>query len=193
MFTRRRGPFNTRVYTTSFGGGGGNRRRTQQHQQHFDPESVSLAAKLIQLVPFLIMLLISLFGSWFTDGGGGDNSNEPSISNLGRFVSLKPDPAYPITRRTVNLDVPYYANTIFQSYFDESQSRHRHSRLVDLEGVVEKVYVRDLQQQCSEETRQRQKDIAGHAKDPVKLATLKTQPLASCEALHNLQKRKQHR
>lgn len=167
-------PFFTRVYRT-----GGRRNR------QVDPEQVGLAGRLVQLIPFLVMLLISLFGSWFS-GEAKSTSSEPSISNLGRYVSLNADPAYPIARRTVNLDIPYFSTRDFESYFGQGNGSRKWSRLVDLEGVVEKVYIRNLQQKCTDETKQRQKEMSLHSKDPTKLAQLEAEPLISCDALHNL-------
>lgn len=178
IFARGRGgggPFFTHVHRT-----GGRRNR----QGQVDPEPVGLGARLIQLVPFLVMLFISFYGSWFS--GEAKDTNEPSISNLGRYVSLNADPAYPIARRTVNLDIPYFSTRDFESFFGGSNASRQWSRLVDLEGVVEKVYIRNLQQKCTEETRQRQKEISKHSKDSTKLAKLEAEPLASCVALHNL-------
>ncbi|CAH0730741.1 unnamed protein product, partial [Brenthis ino] len=98
------------------------RRRTR------DPEPRDSHAGLVQLLPVLVLVLLSMMSGFFI--------SEP-------IYSLSPTPKYPVPRETVNLKVPYYVKENFHTDYQGSLRR--------LEMAIEEEFIVGLRHACQRE------------------------------------------
>jgi len=96
-----------------------------EHQSVREPSSL---AGLIQLMPILIVLILSVFSSLFV--------SDP-------LYSLQATTKYHVRRTTANLHIPYYVKDTFKSDFSGS--------LRKLESSIEEEYLNSLRQACYRE------------------------------------------
>ncbi|XP_038220940.1 dnaJ homolog subfamily B member 14-like [Zerene cesonia] len=107
--------FNMFFGATAFSGGGPTvytRRRARE------PEQRDNHAGLVQLLPVLVLVLLSMMSGFFI--------SEP-------VYSLSPNAKYPVPRETVNLKVPYYVKENFHTDYQGSLKR--------LEMAIEEEYI----------------------------------------------------
>ncbi|CAG4958321.1 unnamed protein product [Colias eurytheme] len=107
--------FNMFFGATAFSGGGPTvytRRRARE------PEQRDNHAGLVQLLPVLVLVLLSMMSGFFI--------SEP-------VYSLSPNAKYPVPRDTVNLKVPYYVKENFHTDYQGSLRR--------LEMAIEEEYI----------------------------------------------------
>ncbi|CAG9789911.1 unnamed protein product [Diatraea saccharalis] len=97
------------------------RRRTE-------PEPREAHAGLVQLLPVLVLVLLSMMSGFFI--------SEP-------VFSLAPNSKYPVPRETVNLKVPYYVKENFHTDYQGSLRR--------LEMSIEEEYIVGLRHACQRE------------------------------------------
>ncbi|XP_052755685.1 dnaJ homolog subfamily B member 14 [Galleria mellonella] len=154
--------FNMFFGATAFPGGGPTvyaRRRARE------PEPREAHAGLVQLLPVLVLVLLSMMSGFFI--------SEP-------VFSLTPSSKYPVPRETVNLKVPYYVKENFHTDYQGSLRR--------LEMAIEEEYIVGLRHACQRERNYR--DSAawkarnfGDAKQYADAQRLRT---PSCDKLHDL-------
>jgi len=99
----------------------------QYHQTQENREANNYAA-LIQLMPILIIIFMSVFSSFFV--------SDP-------LYSLQPSAKYNVKRATSSLRIPYYVKDSFSSDFTGS--------LRKLESNIEEDYLNVLRQNCFRE------------------------------------------
>ncbi|RVE41751.1 hypothetical protein evm_013601 [Chilo suppressalis] len=117
--------FNMFFGATAFPGGGPTvytRRRARE------PEPREAHAGLVQLLPVLVLVLLSMMSGFFI--------SEP-------VFSLAPSSKYPVPRETVNLKVPYYVKENFHTDYQGSLRR--------LEMSIEEEYIVGLRHACQRE------------------------------------------
>ncbi|KAJ8704158.1 hypothetical protein PYW07_013452 [Mythimna separata] len=111
--------------TAAFPGGGPTvyaRRRARE------PEQRDAHAGLVQLLPVLVLVLLSMMSGYFI--------SEP-------VYSLAPSSKYPVPRETVGLKVPYYVKENFHTDYQGSLRR--------LEMAIEEEYIVGLRHACQRE------------------------------------------
>jgi len=117
-------------------GGGdptGRFRQSAHHQRHYHHPSqenreANNYAALIQLMPILIIIFMSVFSSFLV--------SDP-------LYSLQPSQKYNVKRATSNLRIPYYVKDSFSADFTGSLRR--------LESSIEEDYLNTLRQNCFRE------------------------------------------
>ncbi|XP_026745727.1 dnaJ homolog subfamily B member 12 isoform X2 [Trichoplusia ni] len=117
--------FNMFFGAAAFPGGGPTvyaRRRARE------PEARDTHAGLVQLLPVLVLVLLSMMSGYFI--------SEP-------VYSLAPSSKYPVPRETVNLKVPYYVKENFHTDYQGSLRR--------LEMAIEEEYIVGLRHACQRE------------------------------------------
>ncbi|KAL0808312.1 hypothetical protein ABMA28_012803 [Loxostege sticticalis] len=117
--------FNMFFGATAFPGGGPTvytRRRARE------PEPREAHAGLVQLLPVLVLVLLSMMSGFFI--------SEP-------VFSLTPSSKYPVARETANLKVPYYVKENFHTDYQGSLRR--------LEMSIEEEYLVGLRHACQRE------------------------------------------
>ncbi|XP_068625977.1 dnaJ homolog subfamily B member 14 [Battus philenor] len=155
--------FNMFFGATAFPGGGPtvySRRRAR------DPEPRDSHTGLVQLLPVLVLVLLSMMSGFFI--------SEP-------VFSLTPSSKYPVPRETVNLKVPYYVKENFHTDYQGSLRR--------LEMAIEEEYIVGLRHACQRERNYRD-SMAWKARnfgDTKQYAEAQRLRTPSCEKLHNLQ------
>ncbi|KAF9204477.1 hypothetical protein BGZ49_005259 [Haplosporangium sp. Z 27] len=190
------------LFNMFFGGGsfGGSfhstngRSRTQQYhqrqeyfrQQHqFQRQQRANAANngdlgsnfgsIIQLMPLLLLILITLSSSLFTSSDSGSHSSQGITNDF----SLRPRDQYTTARHTTSRNVPYFVNDVrfMNTYFPGQQFEFRSANARQMnvkpdqvtqqgqkvglvfkrmEENVEKAYLRMMQGQCKEEKRKKE-------------------------------------
>ncbi|KAJ0169744.1 hypothetical protein K1T71_014350 [Dendrolimus kikuchii] len=112
--------FNMFFGATAFPGGGPTvytRRRARE------PEPREAHAGIMQLLPILVLVLLSMMSGFFI--------NEP-------VYSLTANPKYPVPRETDNLKVPYYVKENFHTDYQGSMRR--------LEMAIEEEYIKNYRE-----------------------------------------------
>ncbi|CAK1587976.1 unnamed protein product [Parnassius mnemosyne] len=156
--------FNMFFGATAFPGGGPtvySRRRARE------PEPREAAGGLVQLLPVLVLVLLSMMSGFFI--------SEP-------VFSLTPSFKYPVPRETVNLKVPYYVKENFHTDYQGSLRR--------LEMAIEEEYIVGLRHACQRERNYRD-SMAWKARnfgDSKQYADAQRLRTPSCEKLQNLQR-----
>ncbi|KAG6463192.1 dnaJ homolog subfamily B member 12 [Manduca sexta] len=156
------------LYSMFFGGGAFpdgptvfTRRRPRE------PEPREAHAGLVQLLPVLVLVLLSMMSGFFI--------NEP-------VYSLTPSPKYPVPRETVNLKVPYYVKENFHTDYQGSLRR--------LEMTIEEEYILGLRHACQRERNYRD-SMAWKARnfgDSRQYAEAQKLRTPSCEKLQQFQR-----
>ncbi|XP_041968176.1 dnaJ homolog subfamily B member 14 [Aricia agestis] len=153
--------FNMFFGATAFQGGGPTvytRRRARE------PEPRDSHAGLLQLLPVLVLVLLSMMSGFFI--------SEP-------VYSLQPTPKYPVPRETISLKVPYYVKENFHTDYQGSLRR--------LEMAIEEEYIASLRMACQRERNYRD-SMAWKARnfgDQKQHAEAQKLRMPSCEKLHN--------
>ncbi|KAL3896984.1 MAG: hypothetical protein SGCHY_003727 [Lobulomycetales sp.] len=130
------------------------RRRNHQHDgQREQAGAGGMGIQFLQLLPFILMLLLSLSSSFlsvFSDGGQGLFA--PDYQS---YYSLGKSYKYSKLRHTKIRRVPYYVSARFEQ--SQSQSDQQRSRLLDgIEESAEREYVTHLQKRCWREREAKQ-------------------------------------
>lgn len=143
-------------FTTNFGGGmpGGfryqqQRRQAQQQQQQETPG----LANLIQLLPFLIIMLVSFFNidNGYSTGSSSTTTGSSRSPGLNRYFALHSvDPFVNElhTKLTTVKDIPYFVDDKFL----RSHYRDRY-QLAQVERMVERAYENYLVDECNVQRR----------------------------------------
>jgi len=183
-----RGPGGMHFYT-NFGGGPGaafgraqqQQRRRQQQQQQQDDSPPGLA-NLIQLLPFLLILIMSFMN--MTDYSSPNRSNTAHKSpGLNRYFSLThKDPFInPLnTKLTKVKDIPYFVDNRFLKtlYRDRYQ-------LAQVERMVETAYENYLVEECNTQ-RKHKKKLLADAQHEEEVAKAQQFQLSRCIELNDL-------
>ncbi|XP_043196349.1 dnaJ homolog subfamily B member 12-like [Amphibalanus amphitrite] len=103
-------------------------RAQQQHRARQEREEAPTSSLVLQLMPILLLIFMSMMSSWFV--------SDP-------LYSLQPSSKYSMVRRTGTLKVPYYVKPDFSTEYQGSLYR--------LEAEVEEEYVRMLRNACLKE------------------------------------------
>lgn len=104
------------------------RRAQHQHRARPEREDAPASSLVLQLMPILLLIFMSMMSSWFV--------SDP-------LYSLQPSSKYSMVRRTTALKVPYYVKPDFSTEYQGSLYR--------LEAEVEEDYVRLLRNACLKE------------------------------------------
>ncbi|XP_075989579.1 dnaJ homolog subfamily B member 14 isoform X2 [Anticarsia gemmatalis] len=152
--------FNMFFGATAFPGGGPTvytRRRARE------PEQREPHAGLVQLLPVLVLVLLSMMSGYFI--------SEP-------VYSLAPSSKYPVPRETVNLKVPYYVKENFHTDYQGSLRR--------LEMAIEEEYIVGLRHACQRERNYRDSMVwkARNFGDERQYGDAQKLRTPSCEKLH---------
>ncbi|XP_047542344.1 dnaJ homolog subfamily B member 12 [Vanessa atalanta] len=156
--------FNMFFGAAAFPGGGPTvytRRRARE------PEPRDSHAGIVQLLPVLVLVLLSMMSGFFI--------SEP-------VYSLSPSPKYPVPRETVNLKVPYYVKENFHTDYQGSLRR--------LEMAIEEEYLVGLKHACQRERNYRD-SVAWKARnfgDSRHSADAQRLRMPSCEKLQQYQR-----
>mmetsp|Transcript_41267 Transcript_41267/g.98803 ORF Transcript_41267/g.98803 Transcript_41267/m.98803 type:complete len:456 (+) Transcript_41267:408-1775(+) len=168
-----RGPGGMHFYT-NFGGPGGmggfpqqRRRRAAaggggQGQQQEDPNPG--IATLMQLLPFMIIMLLSFMNMSDTNTQGGVNTSKGKSQGLDRYFSLtQKDPfVNPLqTRLTKVKDIPYWVDT--PMYRRVNRDRYQ---LAQVERMVENAYENYLVEECNVQRKYKKSLIEDADKKP---------------------------
>jgi len=163
-------------FSTNFGGMPGGFRQQQQQQrrrgggqgqqqQAQETETPGLAS-LIQLLPFLIIMLLSFFNmnnDYSADGGGGGSGSNKSPGLYRYFTLSSKDPfVNPLhTKLTKVKDIPYFVDNKFLRtlYRDRYQ-------LAQVERMVERAYENYLVDECNIQRRYKKGQLAEAQKKP---------------------------
>ncbi|KAF9914150.1 hypothetical protein BX616_008858 [Lobosporangium transversale] len=131
----------------------------------------------IQLLPFFLLILVTLTSSLFSSDSSYSSSSSPSNSILTDF-SLRPKDQYTTARHTTIRNVPYFVNDVrfMNTYFPGQQFEFKSTGArqmnvkpdhVTLQGLhvgplfkrmeenVELAYLRDMQVRCKDERRKK--------------------------------------
>ncbi|XP_037089628.1 dnaJ homolog subfamily B member 12-like [Pollicipes pollicipes] len=103
-------------------------RAQQQHRARHEREEAPTSSLVLQLMPILLLIFMSMMSSWFV--------SDP-------LYSLQASSKYSMVRRTGTLKVPYYVKPDFSTEYQGSLYR--------LEAEVEEEYVRMLRNACLKE------------------------------------------
>ncbi|XP_055682177.1 dnaJ homolog subfamily B member 12 [Lutzomyia longipalpis] len=104
--------------------------------QHAQREQQNSYAALVNLLPILLLIMLSMMSSFFI--------SDP-------IYSLQPNQKYSVMRRTANWKVSYYVKDNFHSEYQGSVSR--------LETAVEEEYYQNLKHKCFRERQYRESMI----------------------------------
>ncbi|XP_023949989.2 dnaJ homolog subfamily B member 12 [Bicyclus anynana] len=132
-----------------------------------EPEPRDSSAGLMQMLPVLVLVLLSMMSGFFI--------SEP-------VYSLTHSPKYPVPRETVNLKVPYYVKENFHTDYQGSLRR--------LEMAIEEEYIVGLRHACQRERNYRD-SVAWKARnfgDPRHHADAQRLRMPSCEKLQQYQR-----
>lgn len=133
-------------------------RRPGQEEAREEPQSV--LRNLAQLMPFLIIVLLSFLNSTATSGGSGS-----TVSNgEGRYFSLtQKDPFLnPLFTKLTNVkDIPYYVSNKFLRTYHRDRYQ-----LAQVERMVEKAYENYLVKECNGQRKYKKELIAEASKKP---------------------------
>lgn len=169
-----------------------NSRHQQQYSAPEDPFK-----KLLQYIPLIIIVLLSILSSWvFPDNSTASNSELNQYSHL---ISLSPTSKHRFSRLTTNRKMDYYASNTFQRYFEKLKSgvdetakgnanANANARLArelkSYEEIVERSILKNLQSACKSEERALGKQLSAAKKDTKKQEEIKKKfKLNSCEKL----------
>ncbi|XP_034838167.1 dnaJ homolog subfamily B member 14 [Maniola hyperantus] len=157
------------LFNMFFGGaafpGGGPTVYTRRRAR--EPEPRDNNAGLMQMLPVLVLVLLSMMSGFFI--------SEP-------VYSLTPTPKYPVPRETVNMKVPYYVKENFHTDYQGSLRR--------LEMAIEEEYIVGLRHACQRERNYRD-SVAWKARnfgDPRHHADAQRLRMPSCEKLQQYQR-----
>lgn len=129
------------------GGAAGEETREETQAEH----DASLRATIIQMMPllllFLLPVLMSLWSDWFGAGAGGFNSGIPDV----RFEPVSP---FTHLRTTPRHDIRYYVN---QKDLDAKGLSD--NQLREMDRRVEAKYIAALQQECRREAIRREEEM----------------------------------
>lgn len=137
-------------------------------RRHSAQENMPLLPMFLQLFPLLLIFILSIFNSMFSN-------NYPSFSF---YKTHQMNQEY----RTFRYDIPYYMNShIFKSHFDGKES----ARQV-FERGIEDSYISNLQTKCQRELTEKNANIANArwAGSTDRLKQAESMQLPSCEKLH---------
>eukprot|EP00531_Pseudo-nitzschia_arenysensis_P007200 CAMPEP_0116151554 /NCGR_PEP_ID=MMETSP0329-20121206/20161_1 /TAXON_ID=697910 /ORGANISM="Pseudo-nitzschia arenysensis, Strain B593" /LENGTH=449 /DNA_ID=CAMNT_0003648179 /DNA_START=85 /DNA_END=1434 /DNA_ORIENTATION=+ len=181
-------------FTTNFGGmprgfRHQNFRGGQQQQQQQEPEAPGLA-NLIQLLPFLMIMLLSFFNmnnDYSASSAGGGSNRSPGLNRYFTLTSQDPfvNPLH--TKLTSVKDIPYFVDNKFLRtlYRDRYQ-------LSQVERMVERAYENYLIDECNAQ-RKYKKSLLAEAKtkmteEEIQLAkrTAEKFELSRCVELNDL-------
>ncbi|XP_032525992.2 dnaJ homolog subfamily B member 12 isoform X1 [Danaus plexippus] len=132
-----------------------------------EPEPRDSHAGLVQLLPVIALVLLSMMSGFFI--------SEP-------VYTLAPSPKYPVPRETVNLKVPYYVKENFHTDYQGSLRR--------LEMAIEEEYIVGLRHACQRERNYRDNAAwkARNFGDARQHAEATKMRLPSCEKLQAFQR-----
>ncbi|CAK1556011.1 unnamed protein product [Leptosia nina] len=155
--------FNMFFGHTAFSAGG----PTVYRRRAREPEQRENHAGLIQLLPIVVLILLSMMSGFFI--------SEP-------VYSLTPSSKYPVPRETVTLKVPYYVKDNFHTDYQGSLRR--------LEMAIEEEYIVSLRHACQRERNYRD-SLAWKARnfgDASQYAEANRMRMPSCEKLNKYQR-----
>ncbi|GAB0094482.1 dnaJ homolog subfamily B member 12 [Sergentomyia squamirostris] len=163
------------IFSMFFGGGFPSQqnvymrqRRYQRHNdnQHAQRENQSSYAALVNLLPILLLIMLSMMSSFFI--------SDP-------IYSLQPNQKYSVMRKTANWKVPYYVKDNFHSEYQGSVSR--------LEVAVEEEYFQHLKHKCFRERQYKESMLlkARNFGDANLYRKAQSTPTPSCDELQKLQ------
>ncbi|XP_049883141.1 dnaJ homolog subfamily B member 12 isoform X2 [Pectinophora gossypiella] len=132
-----------------------------------EPEQREAHAGLVQLLPVLVLVLLSMMSGFFI--------SEP-------VFSLTPTAKHPVPRETNNLKVPYYVKENFHTDYQGSLRR--------LEMAIEEEYIVNLRHACQRERNYRDSMAwkARHFGDARQYAEAQKLRTPSCEKLQSFQR-----
>ena len=128
------------------------RQRTRQTRST-ETENEELLRKFVQFIPLIIVFVLSIVSSWIFP-------TEPSNSNqqTDHLFSLNPSSKHRFPRSTRLKNVPYYATSNFQKYFEKLKETDTSSKLFrelrTYENIIETNLLKELRQSCDREERQ---------------------------------------
>jgi len=166
------------VFAAFFGGGvhyaGGGHQRQQHHHQ--GGEQQFQGTHLLQMLPVLLLILLTLAGNFASNGGSS------------RF-SFAPSAQYRHERSTATLDVPYYVTDTFSDHYAEGTAN-----LADFERQVEIHYVRKLHSECDhqEKTMYKKVMIAKRKGNQDELQKARKHPRPACKEIETIKKQHSH-
>uniref|UniRef100_A0A1L8DTS2 Putative dnaj-class molecular chaperone n=1 Tax=Nyssomyia neivai TaxID=330878 RepID=A0A1L8DTS2_9DIPT len=133
--------------------------------QHAQREQQNSYAALVNLLPILLLIMLSMMSSFFI--------SDP-------IYSLQPNQKYSVQRKTANWKIPYYVKDNFHSEYQGSVSR--------LETAVEEEYYQNLKHKCFRERQYRESMImkARNFGDANLYRKAQNTPTPSCDDLQKL-------
>ncbi|KAF9953534.1 hypothetical protein BGZ72_005344 [Mortierella alpina] len=154
------------------------RQRQQQRANNNDGDLISGIGSVLQLLPLIILLIVSLT-SFFTSDPNNASSARPGAYQASMDFSLRQKDPYTSPRHTTAKHVPYYVDEtrFMKTYFPGQQFEFRSANARQLnvpldhvtlrgekvgplfrrmEENVETSYLRELQLRCKEERRKRE-------------------------------------
>jgi len=147
-------------FSTNFGGMPGAFRHQQQQrrrQGQQEPDTPGLA-NLIQLLPFLVIMLLSFFNvnndQSSGRGSSGGNSRSPGLNRYFTLHEVDPFVNPLLTKLTKVKDIPYFVDNQFMRtlYRDRYQ-------LAQVERMVERAYENYLVDECNDQRRHKKSMI----------------------------------
>jgi curved DNA-binding protein CbpA len=169
------------LFAAFFGGGAtfhnfhGGHHHQRQHQQHHDDDGNPVQmhrAQLIQALPVLLLVLLTLASNFASRDGGS------------RF-SFSPSAQYNNQRSTAALDVSYYVTDDFEQHYAEGTRV-----LADFERQVEIYYVRNLHSECDYQEKMMYKKvmIAKRKGDQEEMKSARAHPRPACKELEKIKR-----
>ncbi|KAF9570520.1 hypothetical protein EC968_001742 [Mortierella alpina] len=184
-------------------------RQRQQRANVNDGDMISGIGSVLQLLPLIILLIVSLT-SFFTSDSSNSQSSRPGSYQATLDFSLRPKDQYTTPRHTTGRHVPYYVDNsrFMRTYFPGQQFEFQYSDArqlkvppdhVTLKGErvgpvfrrmeenVEASYLRELQLRCKEERRKREvarnEAMGFWGMDPKKWQEAKRMSMPNCELI----------
>mmetsp|Transcript_951 Transcript_951/g.2043 ORF Transcript_951/g.2043 Transcript_951/m.2043 type:complete len:450 (+) Transcript_951:136-1485(+) len=149
-------------FSTNFGGMPGGfrqqqqRRRNGQQQQQQQPEAPGLAG-LIQILPFLVIMLLSFFNmnNDFSNGSSYGSNKSPGLNRYFTLSHKDPFVNQQHTKMTKVKDIPYFVDhNILRTI------RRDKYQLSQLENMVERAYENYLVEECNTQRRHKKSLLA---------------------------------
>jgi DnaJ homolog subfamily B member 12 len=168
-----KGGFGPGVRVHTFGGP----RHQRRQQQHANAQPQGNTSIFYQLLPILILLLVTILPAIF--------SSPSTPTPLPSFVLETASPPYTHQRLTPQHSIPYFVNPSEISTLPKS-------RLRQLDNQAEVTFLRGLQHQCQGEYNVRQQKLAdaqgwfGQITDQTAWDEARTMRMGSCERLRKM-------
>mmetsp|Transcript_24897 Transcript_24897/g.45120 ORF Transcript_24897/g.45120 Transcript_24897/m.45120 type:complete len:375 (+) Transcript_24897:46-1170(+) len=155
------------LFAAFFGGGGG-----QQRQHHGEPAEAQ-RAQILQALPVLILVLLTLASSFASKDNGS------------RF-SFQPNNAYRNERTTASLTVPYYVTDDFEDHYAEGTRA-----LAEFDRQVEVYHVRNLGSDCDYQEKLMYKKVlmAKRRGNQEELQSARNHPRPACKEVERVKKK----